>query len=146
ALQPEAAELFVRTLHLGGLTAENVMTPRVDVLALESAATALDVSNLTRATGHSQFPVYRGSLDEVIGVAHVRDALTIPPERRRATPVTELLAPPLLVPETLPVDQLLGRLRTTRTLAVVVDEYGGTAGVATLEDIVEEVVGEVRDE
>ena len=146
AIEPGAAELFVRTLHLGGLTAENVMTPRVNVMALESAATALDVSNLTRATGLSQFPVYRESLDEVVGVVHVRDALAIPPESRRAAPVTQLVTAPLLVPETLTVDQLLGRLRTTRTLAVVVDEYGGTAGIATLEDIVEEVVGEVRDE
>ncbi|MBA0050623.1 HlyC/CorC family transporter [Streptomyces sp. AJS327] len=145
-IEPDTAELFVRTLRLGGLTAENVMTPRVGVMALECSATALDVRNLTRATGLSRFPVYRATLDEVVGVVDVRDALAVPAKRRARTPVAELAGPPLLVPATLSVDQLLARLRRARTLAVVVDEYGGTAGVATLEDIVEEVVGEVRDE
>ncbi|WP_049568949.1 hemolysin family protein [Streptomyces sp. SBT349] len=146
ALEADSAELFVRTLHLGALTAENVMTPRVDVLALETHATAADAANLTHATGLSRFPVYRDSLDEVIGTVHIRDVLALDPERRLSTPVTELLSPPLLVPDSLPVDRLLDRLRATRTMALVIDEYGGTAGVATVEDIVEEVVGEVRDE
>ncbi|MDT0344082.1 hemolysin family protein [Streptomyces litchfieldiae] len=146
ALEADSAELFVRTLHLGELTAENVMTPRVDVLALEAHATAADAANLTHATGLSRFPVYRDSLDEVIGTVHIRDVLALDPERRLTTPVTDLLSTPLLVPDSLPVDRLLERLRATRTMAVVIDEYGGTAGVATMEDIVEEVVGEVRDE
>jgi CBS domain containing-hemolysin-like protein len=146
ALEADSAELFVRTLHLSELTAENVMTPRVDVKALEAHATAADAANLTHATGLSRFPVYRGSLDEVIGTVHIRDVLALPPERRAATSVTELATPPLLVPDSLPADRLLERMRATRTMAVVIDEYGGTAGVATVEDIVEEVVGEVRDE
>ncbi|MFD1832134.1 MULTISPECIES: hemolysin family protein [Streptomyces] len=146
AIEADAAELFVRTLHLSELSAENVMTPRVDVKALEARATAADAENLTLATGLSVFPVYRDTLDEVIGTVHIRDVLALPAARRPATPVTELLTEPLLVPETLPVDRLLERLRSRRTLAVVIDEYGGTAGVATVEDIVEEVVGEVRDE
>ncbi|MCB5909201.1 hemolysin family protein [Streptomyces pinistramenti] len=146
ALEPDTAELFVRTLNLADLTAENVMTPRVQVTALEVQATAEDVANATRTTGLSRFPVYRGSLDSVVGVAHIKDVLAIPAELRRRRPVSELLREPLLVPETLPVDRLLDRLSGKRTMAVVIDEYGGTAGVATLEDIVEEVVGEVRDE
>jgi CBS domain containing-hemolysin-like protein len=145
-LEADSAELFVRTLHLGELTAENVMTPRVDVLALEAHATATDAANLTHATGLSRFPVYRGSLDDVIGTVHIRDVLVLEPAQRLTTPVTDLLSTPLLVPDSLPVDRLLERLRDTRTMAVVIDEYGGTAGVATMEDIVEEVVGEVRDE
>ncbi|MFC8363117.1 hemolysin family protein [Streptomyces griseorubiginosus] len=146
ALEADSAELFVRTLHLGELTAENVMTPRVDVKALEAHATAADAANLTHATGLSRFPVYRDSLDEVIGTVHIRDVLALEPGRRAVTPVTELATAPLLVPDSLTADRLLERLRATRTMAVVIDEYGGTAGVATVEDIVEEVVGEVRDE
>ncbi|MFF5496782.1 hemolysin family protein [Streptomyces aquilus] len=146
ALEADSAALFVRTLHLGELTAENVMTPRVDVQALEAHATAADAANLTYATGLSRFPVYRDSLDEVIGTVHIRDVLALEPTRRAVTPVTELATEPLLVPDSLPADRLLERLRTTRTMAVVIDEYGGTAGLATMEDIVEEVVGEVRDE
>lgn len=146
ALEADSAELFVRTLHLSDLTAENVMTPRVDVKALEAHATAADAANLSHATGLSRFPVYRDSLDEVVGTVHIRDVLALEPDRRRSTPVTELATAPLLVPDSLPADRLLERMRATRTMAVVIDEYGGTAGVATVEDIVEEVVGEVRDE
>ncbi|MFH9467797.1 hemolysin family protein [Streptomyces clavifer] len=146
AIEQDAAELFVRTLHLGELTAENVMTPRVDVLALEAHATAADAANLTLATGLSRFPVYRDSLDEVIGTVHIRDVLALDEGVRSRTPVTDLATEPLLVPDSLPVDRLLQQLRKHRTMAVVIDEYGGTAGLATVEDIVEEVVGEVRDE
>ncbi|MFD9864104.1 hemolysin family protein [Streptomyces alboflavus] len=146
AIEADSAELFVRTLHLSELTAENVMTPRVDVRALEAHSTAADAANLTLATGLSRFPVYRDSLDEVIGTVHIRDVLALDPDKRLLTPVTALASEPLLVPDSLPADRLLERLRATRTMAVVIDEYGGTAGVATVEDIVEEVVGEVRDE
>ncbi|MFG3281145.1 hemolysin family protein [Streptomyces sp. NPDC048111] len=146
ALEADTAELFVRTLGLAGLNAENVMTPRVQVTALDVQATAEDVANATRATGLSRFPVYRGSLDSVVGIAHIKDVLAVPAERRRLHPVTSLLREPLLVPATLTVDRLLDQLYGRRTMAVVIDEYGGTAGVVTMEDIVEEVVGEVRDE
>ncbi|MFG3094675.1 hemolysin family protein [Streptomyces sp. NPDC048202] len=146
ALEPDTAELFVRTLNLADLTAENVMTPRVQVVALDTQATCEDVANATRATGLSRFPVYRGNLDSVVGVAHIKDVLALPAEDRPFRPVTQIMREPLLVPESLTVDRLLDRLSGKRTMAVVIDEYGGTAGVATLEDIVEEVVGEVRDE
>ena len=122
------------------------MTPRVQVTALEARATAEDVANATRATGLSRFPVYRGTLDAVIGTVHIKDVLAVPADRRARLPVTELLREPLLVPESLTVDRLLDRFSGSQSMAVVIDEYGGTAGVATLEDIVEEVVGEVRDE
>lgn len=146
AIEPDSAELFVRTLHLGALTAQHVMTPRVAVQALEAHATAADAANLTHATGLSRFPVYRDTLDEVIGTVHIRDVLALDEAKRPLTPVTDLITPPLPVPDSLPVDTLLQRLRTMRTMAVVIDEYGGTAGVATVEDVVEEVVGNVRDE
>lgn len=145
-LEQDTADLFVRTLSLAGLTAENVMTPRVKVSALQSSATAEDVVNLTRATGLSRFPVYRERIDEIVGMVHLKDALAVPARDRLRTPVGRIAQTPLLVPETLPVQPLLARLRSEQPIAVVVDEYGGTAGVVTLEDIVEELVGEVRDE
>ncbi|MFJ6938106.1 hemolysin family protein [Streptomyces sp. NPDC101132] len=146
ALEQDTADLFVRTLSLGGLTAQHVMTPRVKVSALQSTATAADVLNLTRATGLSRFPVYRERIDEIVGVVHLKDALAVPEADRLHSTVGRISVPPLLVPETLPVQPLLERLRNEQPMAVVVDEYGGTAGVVTLEDIVEELVGEVRDE
>ncbi|MER7686501.1 hemolysin family protein [Streptomyces sp. NPDC097610] len=146
ALEADTAELFVRTLNLADLTAENVMTPRVQVIALDVQATCEDVANATRATGLSRFPVYRGNLDSVVGVAHIKDVVAVPAESRPRTPVSRIMREPLFVPESLTVDRLLDRLSGGRTMAAVIDEYGGTAGVATLEDIVEEVVGEVRDE
>jgi len=146
ALEQDTADLFVRTLSLADLTAQHVMTPRVKVSALQSSATAEDVVNLTRATGLSRFPVYRERIDEIVGMVHLKDALAVPSQDRLRTPVTRIAQAPLLVPETLPVQPLLERLRNEQPIAVVVDEYGGTAGVVTLEDIVEELVGEVRDE
>ncbi|WP_320778227.1 hemolysin family protein [Streptomyces sp. CRN 30] len=146
ALEQDTAELFVRTLSLAGLTAQAVMTPRVRVSALQSSATAEDVVNLTRATGLSRFPVYRERIDDVVGMVHLKDALAVPARTRLRTPVGRIARPPLLVPGSLPVRALLARLRGEQPIAVVVDEYGGTAGVVTLEDIVEELVGEVRDE
>ncbi|MDX3327551.1 MULTISPECIES: hemolysin family protein [Streptomyces] len=145
-LEQDTADLFVRTLSLAGLTAQHVMTPRVKVSALQSSATAADVLNLTRATGLSRFPVYRDRIDEVVGMVHLKNALAVPSQDRLRTPVSRIAVAPLLVPETLPVEQLLKRLRSEQPIAVVVDEYGGTAGVVTLEDIIEELVGEVRDE
>ncbi|MFD3517586.1 hemolysin family protein [Streptomyces sp. NPDC058657] len=145
-LEQDTADLFVRTLSLGHLTAQHVMTPRVKVNALQSSASAADVVNLTRATGLSRFPVYRERIDEIVGMVHLKDALAVPAHDRMRVPVGRIALPPLLVPGTLPVQPLLERLRSEQPIAVVVDEYGGTAGVVTLEDIVEELVGEVRDE
>ncbi|OEV08193.1 hypothetical protein AN219_31145 [Streptomyces nanshensis] len=146
AIEEDSAELFVRTMHLGELTAENVMTPRVDVQALEARATAAQAAELALATGLSRFPVYRGTLDDVLGTVHIRDVLALDEQARTGVRVADLATDPLRVPDSLPVDRLLAPLRRARTMAIVVDEYGGTAGVATIEDIVEEVVGEVRDE
>ncbi len=146
ALEADSAELFVRTLHLSELTAENVMTPRVDVRSLEAHDSAADAADLALVTGLSRFPVCFGNLDEVIGTVHIRDVLALDTAARPLTRVSDIMNAPLLVPETLPVDRLLVRLRNHSTMAVVIDEYGGTAGVVTVEDIIEEVVGDVRDE
>ena len=146
ALDPDTAEMFVRALRLRHLTAQHVMTPRVHVKALDSAATASDVVDLTRDTGMSQFPVYADNLDEIVGAVHLKSALAVPVDQRATVTVMDLVTEPIVVPETLAADDLLDRLREEETMAVVLNEYGGTVGIVTLEDIVEEVVGSVSDE
>ena len=137
----------MRTLHLSELTAENVMTPRVDVQALEAHATAADAANLTLATGLSRFPVYRDSLDEVIGTVHIRDVLALERGQAGRHPGHRAGHRAAAGARTrCPSTGSWSGCASARTMAVVIDEYGGTAGVATVEDIVEEVVGEVRDE
>lgn len=145
-IERDTAEHFVRALRLRELKAENVMTPRVDVQAVSLDATARDVTQLSAATGFSRFPVWRDSLDDVVGVVHIKAALTVPADRRSRVPVLDLMSDPLLVPESLPVDVLLEQVRTEPGLAVVLDEYGGMAGVVSVEDVLEEIVGEIRDE
>src|SRR5829696_704470 len=141
------AVLLRRALRFGDKTAGDVMTPRVQVIALYGEQTAADLLAVARDTGRSRFPVHSGDLDDVVGVVHVKHAFSIPAGRRAATPVRELMVERTRVPESLPVAGLLPALRRGGLqLAVVVDEYGGTAGVVTLEDLVEELVGPVHDE
>jgi CBS domain containing-hemolysin-like protein len=142
------AQLLTRSLGFAGRTAADVMTPRVRMHSLEQSATAADVVRLTRRTGLSRFPVVgEGGADDVVGVVHLKSAVAVPRERREAVPVTALMSEALRVPETVRLGPLLVTLRQSGLqLALVVDEYGGTAGVVTLEDVVEEIVGEVSDE
>lgn len=146
-LDQGTATLLNRSLRFGERTAEELMTPRVQVESLPTDATVLDLVELTRRTGFSRFPVYEGDLDDVRGVVHVKQAFNVPGARRATTRVSGLMRPVQTVPESLDGDTLLDRLRSSGLqLAVVVDEYGGTAGLVTLEDLVEEIVGDVRDE
>jgi CBS domain containing-hemolysin-like protein len=146
-LDETTAELLTRSLDFSGRTAADVMTPRVRMQSVASDETAADVVLLTRRTGLSRFPVTGEDTDDVVGVVHLKSAIAVPRERRDEVGVTELMSEPLRVPETVRLDPLLQTLRQQGfQLAVVVDEYGGTAGVVTLEDVVEELVGEVSDE
>jgi CBS domain containing-hemolysin-like protein len=146
-LGARTARLVTRTLGFGEQTAADVMSPRARATAIERTATAEDVLRLARSTGHSRFPVTGGDWDDIDGIVHVKRAIAVPHERRPDVPVSALMVPPLLVPETIRLDPLLLLLRESGLqLAVVVDEYGGTAGVVTLEDVVEEIVGDVSDE
>jgi CBS domain containing-hemolysin-like protein len=141
------ARLVTRSLIFGEQTAADVMSPRARATSIERTATAEDVLRLARSTGHSRFPVTGEDWDDIDGLVHVKRAIAVPHERRADVPVSALMVPPLLVPETIRLDPLLLMLREHGLqLAVVVDEYGGTAGVVTLEDVVEEIVGEVSDE
>jgi CBS domain containing-hemolysin-like protein len=147
ALPPDTAVLLRRTIRFGDKRAAEAMTPRVDVAALRADSTVADLLTVARETGHSRFPVYEQTLDTVTGVATVKDALGVPPVRRAGTTVAAVAREPLYVPESLDLDGVLQALRTGMAdMAIVVDEYGGTDGVVTVEDLVEELVGEIADE
>src|SRR5699024_9519354 len=146
-LDEQTADLLERTLSFSQRTAEDVMTPRTRMVSITKDSTANDIVDLARRTGFSRFPVAAESLDDIVGVVHIKSALSVPLENRQDAFAGGLMTEVSQVPETLPLDRLLLRLRSRSTqMVVVVDEYGGTAGVATLEDAVEELVGEVADE
>ncbi|WP_295840457.1 hemolysin family protein [uncultured Microbacterium sp.] len=146
-LEKDTASLLDRSLTFARLSAADVMTPRPSVHALAAGDPADDVVQLARRTGHSRFPVYGESMDDIVGVVHLKAAIGVPRDRRADVPVAALATEPLRVPETVHLDALVSELRSRGyQMAIVVDEYGGTAGVVTLEDLVEEIVGEVLDE
>ncbi|WP_439563645.1 hemolysin family protein [Microcella sp.] len=146
-LDNDTATLLSRTLAFSQHTAQDVMTPRPRVEAVERGDSAQSVIELARRTGHSRFPVIDESIDDIVGIVHVKQAVAVPRDRRAEVPASALQSEALRVPETMMLDTLLAELRGRGyQMAIVVDEYGGTAGVATLEDLVEELVGEVSDE
>ncbi|MGI5212504.1 hemolysin family protein [Plantactinospora sp. CA-290183] len=147
ALPRDTAMLLQRTIRFGEKRAAEAMTPRVDVVALRTSASVAELLALARQTGRTRFPVYEETLDLVTGVAGVSDALGVPPNRRDGTTVAAVAREPVYVPESLDLDGVLAALRAAGAdLAIVVDEYGGTDGVVTVEDLVEELVGEIADE
>lgn len=147
ALPPETAMLLQRTIRFGDKRAAEAMTPRVDVVALRASATVAELLALAQRTGRTRFPVYEDTLDLVTGVVGVPDALGVPLARRAGTTVAAVAREPVYVPESLDLDNVLAALRgADADLAIVVDEYGGTDGVVTVEDLVEELVGEIADE
>ena len=144
-LDVSTATLLQRSLDFTERRAHEIMTPRGSVCALEADAPVLAVIEQARASGHSRFPVTRA--DGFVGVAHIKDAVTVPFEQRGALTVAEVMKPPLMVPESLELDQLLEELRRGGLqMGLVVDEFGNVDGLVTLEDLVEEIVGEVQDE
>jgi CBS domain containing-hemolysin-like protein len=147
ALPRETAILLQRTIRFRDKRAAEAMTPRVDVVSMRADATVSDLLVLSRQSGYSRFPIYVQTLDQVTGVVQVTDALGVPPVRRPTTSVSAVAREPLFVPESLDLDGVLEALRKGGSdLAIVVDEYGGTDGVVSIEDLVEELVGEVSDE
>lgn len=147
AIDGETANLVARSIAFGDRTAADVRTPRVRVHFLDARDTAQDVIEATRQTGHSRFPVIGRSPDDVVGIVHVKQAVGVDADRRRSVRVADLASPTSTVPDTLELDPLLVVLREqSMQMAVVVDEYGGTDGVVTLEDLVEEIVGDIADE
>jgi CBS domain containing-hemolysin-like protein len=147
ALPADTAMLLQRTIRFGEKRAAEAMTPRVDMTALPADTTVAELLMTARETGHSRFPIYESTVDLVTGVATVIAGLGVPPARRASTAVTAIAREPVYVPETLDLDGVLETLQAAGAeLAIVVDEYGGTDGLVTVEDLAEELVGEIADE
>lgn len=145
-LDADTAELMERSVEFGQRTAGEIMTPRVRTLSLEENDRAIAVIELARSTGHSRFPVLDAE-DTVVGTVHVKNAVALPVHERATTRVKHLMVRPIVVPDSLRLDPLLALLRADGfQLAVVLDEYGGHAGIVTLEDVIEEIVGDIADE
>lgn len=146
-LDPGTANFVSKTLSFAERTAADVMTPRTRLETLESDQPVTDIIDAARRTGFSRFPILGDSPDDIRGVVHVKKAVAVPSDRRSGLAAAAIMTDVLRVPETVHLDALIQELREANLqLAVVLDEYGGTAGVATLEDLVEEIVGEVSDE
>lgn len=146
-LDPATAALVRRSLEFGALTAEELMTPRSKIVALETDDTVADLVAAAAESGFSRFPIVDGDLDETIGIVHVKQVFAIPAAERPRTLLTTLAQPVPVVPSTLDGDAVMAEIRAnTLQTAMVVDEYGGTAGMVTVEDLIEEIVGDVRDE
>ena len=145
-LDAETAELMERSVEFGTRSAGEIMTPRVRTLTLDENDRALAIIELARSSGHSRFPVLDAD-DNVVGTVHVKNAVALPVHERATTKVKHLMAKPIVVPDSLRLDPLLALLRADGfQLAVVLDEYGGHAGIVTLEDVIEEIVGDISDE
>jgi CBS domain containing-hemolysin-like protein len=146
-LDSSDVELFTRSIRFSEKMVADVLVPRLEVEALRLDATGADLLERSARTGHSRFPVFESDLDHVVGVVHVKSLLRRPAALRGHAPVVELMHDVLAVPETRFLDDLLADLREHRGhMAVVVDEHGGTAGIVTVEDALEEIVGEIDDE
>lgn len=147
-LTPLERQMLRNLLHFSEHTVDDVAVPRADIVAIEEGASFAELVALFAETGHSRIPVYRETLDTIVGMVHIRDAFAVlasgDPAPRTLEP---LIRQPLYVPESMGVLDLLAEMRAKRThLAIVLDEYSGTEGLLTFEDLVEEIVGDVEDE
>ena len=147
-IDPRERQLIERILTVGAVTAEDAMVPRADIVAVECSTPLDEVVLLMAKETHSRLPVYRDSLDEVIGMVHIKDVLAASVENgARKKTLSEIARPVLFVAPSMRVLDLLLQMRLSRThLALVVDEYGGVDGLVTIEDAVEQIVGEIEDE
>lgn len=146
-LEEPTAELLEKSLEFGELRADDVMTPRVKVKTLSPEQPVMAVIEAARSGGFSRFPVISEGSEIVEGIVHVKHAVAVPHDERGEVPIREVMADPVLVPSTIELDPLLAELRKVGLqVAIVVDEFGSFDGIVTLEDLIEEIVGEVRDE
>jgi CBS domain containing-hemolysin-like protein len=146
-LSPPERQMLRNLLHFGDQTAGDIAVTRGDIVAVPSDISFDDLIAAFAEAGHSRLPVYGASLDEVVGMVHIKDVFIarFDPSRDRSLPA--LMREPLFVPESMGVIELLARMRAQRThLGIVVDEFGGTEGLVTIEDVVEEIVGDIEDE
>ena len=146
-LSPVERQMLRNLLHFGEETAGDICVTRGDIIAVPSNISFDDLVRAFADAGHSRLPVYGESLDEVIGMIHIKDVFVASVDQSRDRSLQALMREPLFVPESMSVIELLARMRAARVhLGIVVDEFGGTEGLVTIEDIVEEIVGEIEDE
>jgi CBS domain containing-hemolysin-like protein len=146
-LTNEELGLLTRSIAFTANLTSDVMIPRVQVVGLADTSTVRDLQRAAIESGHSRFPVFGTDMDDIRGVAHVKDSLRVPATRRDTALLVDHMRPALVIPDSQPLDTVLFELRTRGSgMAVVTDEYGGTAGIVTSEDLLEEIVGEIRDE
>lgn len=145
-LEPGEEDLIFRVIDFGDSLVKSVVTPRIDMVCVPVDTGLDEAAELFLASKHSRIPVFRETVDQIVGILHIRDLLS---GLRQSTPpsILDLAMEPYFVPETKPLDQLLKEFQAQRQqVAIVVDEYGGTAGMVTVEDLLEEIVGEIQDE
>jgi putative hemolysin len=146
-IEPEERAMIDNVLQLEETMARDIMVPRMDIDAVPEDASPREIVRTITTNGHSRIPVYRDSIDHIVGILYAKDLLPFVIGSTRSLPIKALVRPPYYVPETKRIDQLLTELRRNRVhVAIVIDEYGGTAGLVTIEDILEEIVGEIDDE
>lgn len=147
-LDESEQEMIQRVFNFADLTAHQVMVPRTEIVGVSAGIALTDLTNIVAREGRSRFPVYRGSIDDIVGIVYVKDIIkAIQRGGAERFDVRTITREALIVPESLPIDELLADMKTRRMhMAIVIDEFGGTAGLITLEDILEVIVGEVQDE
>jgi putative hemolysin len=146
-LERKEQEMISSIFEMGDKTVADVMVPRTDIVGLDVTTTAQELLDRITTVGHSRIPVYEGSADNIIGILYVKDVFRRIARGDRQLELRQFLRPAVFVPETKKVDELLREMQKGKVhIAIVVDEYGGTAGLVTIEDLVEEIVGEIRDE
>ncbi len=146
-LSPSERQMLRNLLHFGDQTAGEIAVTRGDIIAVPSGISFDELVRAFADAGHSRLPVYAESLDEVIGMVHIKDVFMASVDRSRDRSLKALMREPLFVPESMGVIELLARMRSQHVhLAIIVDEFGGTEGLVTIEDVVEEIVGDIEDE
>jgi CBS domain containing-hemolysin-like protein len=146
-LEEDEREMIASVIELGEQPVREVMVPRIDIVAAANTSTVRDALDRIVESGHSRIPIYDDNIDNIAGVIYAKDLLKFLRDGEQTAPVKPLAREPSFVPETKKVDELLHEMQQRRVhLAIVVDEYGGTAGLITIEDLIEEIVGEIQDE
>lgn len=146
-IETSQEEMIRGVINLSSKIAREIMIPRVDLVAIDSGTTLKDIIQLILDEGHSRFPVFESTIDNVVGILHVKDLLKFIIDKPKQFHVKKVLRKPYFVPETMGLDDLLREFKRRRLhIAIVVDEYGGVGGIITLEDILEEIVGDIGDE
>jgi CBS domain containing-hemolysin-like protein len=146
-LAPHERKMITSILKLDETTAREIMVPRMDILAADATSSLTDVAEMMWESGHSRIPLFEESLDNIVGVVHSRDMLRSLAAEDTAMSLNDIVRPPLFIPDSKRLDDLLRDFQENHIqIAIVVDEYGGTAGLVTIEDLLEEIVGEIEDE